>query len=337
MNNIPVPIPANPERFIDQFRAHIRANNMSYATEKTYVGWVVRYIRFCHHQHPLSLQDSDIAAFLSHLAVNRHCSINTQKVALNALVFMYRSFLKREVSVQFQKSRYEARVPVVFTHDEALRVIQNLEGVYKLISQLLYGTGLRISECIQLRIKDIDFGMQQIQVRQGKGRKDRVTILPESLKDKLQAQIALSRLRHEEDSLNGFNTVYMPDALAKKYPKASRSLAWKYVFSAPNISVDPRSGEMRRHHLYIQTVQRQIKKAIYNANIYKHASSHTFRHSFATRLLENGYDLRTIQEYLGHADVKTTEIYTHVVKQLQKPVISPLDGIREATPRYGAA
>ena len=310
---------------------------MSYATEKTYVGWVVRFIRFSHHQHPLSLQDNDISAFLSHLAVTRHCSINTQKVALNAIVFMYRSFLKREVNVKFQKSRYAARVPVVFTHDEALRVIQNLSGVYKLISQLLYGTGLRISECMELRIKDIDFGMQQIQVRQGKGRKDRVTILPTSLKVQLQNQIALSRLRHKEDLLAGVGAVYMPDALAKKYPTASRLLAWKYVFSAPNISVDPRSGEMRRHHLYTQTVQRQIKRAIYHANIHKHASSHTFRHSFATRLLENGYDLRTIQEYLGHANVKTTEIYTHVVKQLQKPVISPLDGIREAAPRYGTA
>lgn len=279
----------------------------------------------------------DIEDFLNDLAVNRNCSINTQKIALNSIVFLYRNFLKREVEVNFSYARPSVRVPVVFTHSETSQIFQQLDGVYKLVAQLLYGSGMRISECLNLRVKDIDFGMNHIVVRQGKGRKDRVTILPEVLKPQLEKQIAISRLRHEEDLLNGCGLVYMPDALARKYPSGANSLTWKFVFFAQGVSADPRSGEVRRHHLYTQTVGRNIKRGILAANIYQHAGSHTFRHSFATRLLEAGYDLRTIQEYLGHSDVKTTEIYTHVVKQLQRPVVSPLDSVREIGAVYRAA
>jgi len=337
VDDIRPPVPENPTRFLDRFRQHIRRGNLAYSTEKTYVSWVKRYVHFHDLQHPEKLQDVDIEAFLNDLAEKRSCSINTQKIALNALIYLYRNFLEREVQVNFSYARNSIRVPVVFTHPEALRVIENLDGVYQLVAQLLYGSGLRISECLSLRVKDLDFEMNHIVVRQGKGRKDRVTIFPELLKQPLADQIAVSRLRHEEDLINGCGTVYMPNALGRKYPSAAKSFAWKYVFSAPGVSVDPRSGEIQRHHLYAQTVQRNIKKAIHAANIHKQASSHTFRHSFATRLLEAGYDLRTIQEYLGHSDVKTTEIYTHVVKQLQRPVVSPLDGIKEDAAIYRAA
>ena len=330
-------IPGNPSKFLDRFRLHIRQANLAYTTEKTYVSWVKRYIYFHNLQHPENLRDRDIENFLNHLAIERSCSINTQKIALNSIVFLYRNFLKREVQVNFSYARNSVRVPVVFTHAETIRIFDQLEGVHKLIAQLLYGSGMRISECLNLRIKDVDFEMNHIVVRQGKGRKDRVTILPEILKPELEKQIQVSRLRHEEDLVNGCGSVFMPDALARKYPAGAKSLAWKFVFSAPGLSVDPRSGEIRRHHLYAQTVGRNIKRAILAAEVYKHASSHTFRHSFATRLLEAGYDLRTIQEYLGHSDVKTTEIYTHVVKQMQRPVVSPLDSVRENPSTYLAA
>ena len=330
MDDIPKKLPDKPVRLIDQIRAEIRSRNLSYATEKTYIQWVVRFIRFHGRKHPVNMGDREVEAFLNDLSVNRQCSVNTQKVALNSLVFLYREFLKRELQLSYRPAKSVKHIPVVFTHDEAMTVIGNLEGIYQLIAQLLYGSGLRISECLRLRVKDVDFGMNHIVVRDTKGYKDRVSILPELLRQKLRLQIDYVKSLNQIDSAEGAGEVYLPYALARKYPNAARSLAWQYCFPAKNISIDPRSSVRRRHHVLTQSAQRQIRRAIERAGINKRASSHTFRHSFATRLLEAGYDLRTIQEYLGHADVKTTEIYTHVVKQMQRPVVSPIDqGIRE--------
>jgi len=280
--------------------------------------------------------NQEVEAFLNHLAVKKNCSPNTQKLALNALVFLFREFLQIELTLKFNYSNKTPRVPVVFTHAEAMAVIDVMKGVNQHVTSLLYGSGLRIGEAVSLRVKDIDFGMNTITVRNGKGRKDRVTILPSGLHKRLQKQIEFALDLHQLDLWDGFGEVYLPDALGKKYPAAAREPAWQFVFPAKDYSTDPRSGVIRRHHLYKQTVQRNIGKAIRAANIYKQASSHTFRHSFATRLLESGYDLRTIQELLGHTDVKTTEIYTHVIKQLQRPVVSPFDQIKESHPVYGA-
>lgn len=325
MDDIPPNLPEQPIRFLDQVRTLIRARNLSYSTEKTYIHWVVRYIRFHNLRFPGDLASAEVEAFLNHLSVNRQCSVSTQKTALNALVFLYREFLKIELDLHYRPARVTRRIPVVFTHQEATLVLNNLKGVYKLIGQLLYGSGMRINECLRLRIKDIDFGMNNIILRDTKGYKDRVTVLPDVLKNMLKDQISYVTTLHQLDLNEKFGEVYLPGALAKKYPNAAREIGWQYCFPARNWAMDPRSGTLRRHHLHAQSAQRNIKQAIRKAKIYKPASSHTFRHSFATRLLEAGYDLRTIQEYLGHSDVKTTEIYTHVVKQLQRPVISPID------------
>ena len=255
---------------------------------------------------------AEVEAFLNFLTVKKHCSPSTQKVALNALVFLFREFIGQELELTFNHSKKHPRVPVVFTHQEATSVLGKMHGVNQHIAELMYGSGMRIGEVVSLRVKDIDFGMNHITVRNGKGRKDRVTVLPDSLKPKLEKQIEFSLNLHQLDLADGFGEVYMPDALNRKYPAGGSSPAWQFVFPAKDYSTDP----------------------IVAAGIYKHASSHTFRHSFATRLLEAGYDLRTIQELLGHSDVKTTEIYTHVVKQLQRPVVSPIDQIKEPHTGY---
>jgi len=325
VDDIPRKIPDKPVRLLDQVRAKIRARNLSYATERTYIHWIMRFIRFHNKQYPGDMGNEQVEAFLDHLSVKLHCSVNTQKIALNALVFLFREFFERELHLKYKPARSVERIPVVFTHGEAMAVIKNLTGVYQLVAQLLYGSGLRINECLRLRVKDIDFGMSHIVVRDTKGHKDRVTILPNLTLDKLNKQLDYVGSLHDLDLDDGYGEVYLPHALARKYPKAATSISWQYIFPSRYIAIDPRSQVHRRHHIQAQSAQRQIKRAIHQAGIRKQASSHTFRHSFATRLLEAGYDLRTIQEYLGHADVKTTEIYTHVIKQLQRPVVSPID------------
>ena len=340
MDDIPRSVPVKPVRLLDQIRAEIRARNLSYATEKTYLHWIVRFIRFHNKRHPVEMDAAEVEQFLNHLSVQRNCSVSTQKTALNALIFLYREFLGREIRLHYRPARTHKRIPVVFTHEEAQAVIDHLDGVYRLIAQLLYGSGMRINECVRLRIKDVDFGMNHIVLRDTKGYRDRVTILPERVRQTLEKQIHYASSLHRIDLDNGLGEVYLPGALAKKYPNAAREAAWQYCFPANGIARDPRSGARRRHHLQAQAVQRQIKQAIRAAGIHKPASTHTFRHSFATRLLEAGYDLRTIQEYLGHADVRTTEIYTHVVKQMQRPVVSPIDAhqVRDVPrPAYAAA
>ncbi|WP_349558579.1 integron integrase [Marinobacter sp. NFXS9] len=324
--DVPPPVPAKPMRFMDQLRVTIRSRNLAYKTEKTYLHWVRRYIHFHDRIHPAKLGALDVERFLSHLAVDRDSSVSTQKTALNALVFLYTHHLNQPLGdLQFESASRAKRLPTVFSHEEVVAVLACLEETNALVAKLMYGTGLRINEALRLRIKDVDFSMQQIVVRNGKGNKDRVTLLPQTLTEPLRSQKAFVEAQHHRDLLSGFGEVYMPAALARKYPSAARELAWQYLFPAQRISVDPRSGIKRRHHIQDQVVQRAIRRAIQTAGIHKQANSHVLRHSFATRLLEAGYDIRTIQKLLGHSDVRTTEIYTHVVRQGGFGVRSPVD------------
>jgi len=326
MDDVPPGLPANPTRFVDQFRACMRSRNMAYKTEKTYVTWVVRFIRFHRMRHPGEMSEKEVEAFLSNLATQQGVAPATQKTALCALVFLYGVFLNKPLrDMQITYAKRNVRVPEVFSHEEAKVVIKQLSGVYRVMALLMYGAGLRINECLRLRVKDVNFSMGYIVVREGKGSKDRRTLLPESLKDPLQHQIRYVTSLFEFDRANGLPGVYMPYALERKYPQASAQLAWQFLFPAKQPSIDPRSGLKRRHHIIDRTLQRQVRDAIRCAGIPRQCSSHTFRHSFATRLLEKGYDLRTIQELLGHADLKTTEIYTHVVKKGGLGVNSPVD------------
>ena len=326
MQDIPRVLPNPPIRFIDKFRFFIRKKGLAYKTEKTYVGWVLRYIRFHEKQHPSTLSEAHIELFLDDLGVTKNAAKNTQRTALNALVFLYREFLGVELKdINFSYTRVKRRLPVVFSHDEAMLVINELNAPYKLMAQLMFGSGLRISECIRLRVKDLDFSMNTLIIRDGKGGKDRSTILPPVLHASLRRQVSLVKARHEQDVEDGFGEVYMPNRLAVKYPSSATSLAWQYLFPASRNSIDPRSGKERRHHVMDRSVQKEVKKAIKSAGILKHASCHTFRHSFATSLLQQRYDIRTIQKLLGHSSVETTEIYTHVIGQGASGVVSPLE------------
>jgi integron integrase len=324
--DVPPKLPENPTRFMDQLRSLIRSRNLAYKTEQTYCHWIKRFIRFHGMQHPSTCATKEVEQFLSHLAVQRNSSISTQRTALNAIVFLFREFLQQPLDeLSFELARKPRRLPTVFTHDEAKAVISHLEGASQLVARLMYGSGLRINEVLRLRVKDIDFGMQQIMVRSGKGNKDRTTLLPESLLKPLELQIELCLVQHKQDLANGHGEVYMPSALNRKFPEAAKEPAWQYLFPAGKLSKDPRSNTLRRHHLLDRSVQRAIGAAIREAGIYKQANSHVLRHSFATRLLEAGYDIRTIQKLLGHSDVRTTEIYTHVVRKGGFGVRSPVD------------
>lgn len=324
--DVPPKLPDNPIRFMDQFRALIRSRNLAYKTEQTYCHWVKRFIRFHNMQHPSTCSAKDVEQFLSHLAVQRDSSVSTQRTALNAIVFLFHEFLEQPLDdLSFELSRKPRRLPTVFTHDEVRAVIKNLEGTSQLVARLMYGSGLRINEALRLRVKDVDFGMQQIIVRSGKGNKDRTTLLPDSLVKPLKLQIEACLIQHRQDLADGHGEVYMPFALNRKYPSAGREPTWQYLFPSAKLSMDPRSNVLRRHHLLDRGVQRAIGSAIRKAGIYKQANSHALRHSFATRLLEAGYDIRTIQKLLGHADVRTTEIYTHVVRKGGFGVRSPVD------------
>ncbi len=327
MDDVPFHVDHLSERFIDRLRLFIRARNLAYATEKTYVSWVLRFIRFHHMKHPTEMGEGEIESFLNYLVLQRYCSKSTQRTALNALIFLFVKFLQREDigTLNFKSSKRHPRIPVVFTHEEAMRVINNLNGKHRLMTYLMYGTGLRISELIRLRVKDIDFGMNQIIVRNGKGGKDRITLLPEKLKAQLNDQISEVALLHKQDLRDGYGEVYLPNALGRKYKNAPTELKWQYLFPSQVISTDPRSDKRRRHHINKATLSRQISIAIRDSNINKKASSHTFRHTFATQLLTKGSDIRTVQQLLGHSDVSTTEIYTHVIKQGNAGVKSPID------------
>jgi integron integrase len=295
-------------------------------TEKSYIDWIVRYIRFHGKRHPRDLGESEVAAFLSHLAVEREVTSSTQNQALSALVFLYRAVLERPLGdiPAIVRAKHPHRLPVVLTQQEVARLLRNIDTPHWLPACLMYGSGLRLMETVRLRVKDVDFDHRAIVVRDGKGSKDRVVTLPDELIEPLRRQIEGVKLVHTKDLADGFGEVALPYALARKYPNAGRLLAWQYVFPARARSTDPRSGAMRRHHIDESSVQKAVKHAIRKAGIDKPASCHTLRHSFATHLLERGMDIRTVQEQLGHKDVRTTQIYTHVLKRGGSAVVSPL-------------
>ncbi len=314
-------------KLLDQVRAVIRVKHFSLSTERAYVGWIRRFILFHHKQHPKDMAETEIRQFISHLAVDAKISASTQTVALSALLFLYREVLKRDLPYieNIERAKPSYYLPVVFTRQEVQTVLARLEGTHLLIASLLYGSGLRLMEALRLRVKDIDFERGAITVRQGKGGKDRVTMLPTSARDGLHTHLRRVRVLHQSDLKAGFGKVELPFALARKYPGAAQEWSWQYVFPSVKLSRDPRSGEQRRHHLYPDHLQRALKIAIRLAHINRNGSCHTLRHSFATHLLEDGYDIRTVQELLGHKDVRTTMIYTHVLNRGGRGVRSPLD------------
>ncbi len=288
--------------------------------------WVRRFILFHGKRHPAEMDAPEIQAFLAHLAQEKNVSASTQNQALSALLFLYREVLHKEIDpVLLPSAKRPERLPTVLTRDEALRLLNHLDGTYKLMAQLLYGSGLRLMECVRLRIKDIDFEYRTITVRDGKGEKDRIVPLPETVIPELRRQTQRVSMLHEEDLAAGDGEVYLPYALAQKYPNAAREFIWQYLFPASRRSVDPRSGKERRHHLDPSGLQRAVKQAAQKAGIQKRVTPHTLRHSFATHLLQAGYDIRTVQELLGHKDVRTTMIYTHVLQRGGLAVRSPLD------------
>jgi integron integrase len=314
-------------RLLDQVRDLIRLKHYSIRTEQTYIDWIKRYIYFHNKRHPADMDASHITAFLTHLAVKLKVASSTQNQALCALVFLYKQVLKKDPGTfdDLVHAKRPSKLPVVFTRNEVKNILLHLEGAAWVMGQLLYGAGLRLMECIRLRVKDVDFGYKQIVVRDGKGNKDRVTMFPEIVVESLQRHLLKVKQIHERELKEGFGTVYMPYALERKYPNANRSWAWQYVFPATKRSVDPRSGIEQRHHISENVLHRAIKSAIREAGINKPGSCHSLRHSFATHLIEDGYDIRTVQELLGHKDVSTTMIYTHVLNKGGKGVVSPSD------------
>lgn len=322
-----MPTFANPPKLLDQVQAVLRVKHYSIRTERVYLDWIKRYILFHHKTHPAQMGAAEVEAFLSHLAVAGKVAASTQNQAKSALLFLYREVLALELPwlENVTQAKTPQRLPVVLTVSEVKSVLNRLDGTLWLMASLLYGGGLRLMECARLRVKDVDFEMRQVTVREGKGFKDRVTMLPESSVAPLQAHLARVRALHDEDVAGGYGAVYLPYALEKKYPNAAKEWGWQYVFPARGLSVDPRSGVTRRHHVDEKSLQRAVKRAAQQADIAKPATPHTFRHSFATHLLQSGYDIRTVQELLGHKDVQTTMIYTHVLNRGGRGVQSPLD------------
>ena len=315
------------KRLLEQVRDVIRLKHYSIRTESTYIYWMKRYIFFHNKRHPKEMGKPEIHQFLTHLAVKEKVSAATQNLALNAIMFLYREILVKDIENigDFVKAKKPIKLPVVLSPAEVKAVLSHLKNPYWLMASLLYGSGLRLMECIRLRVKDIDFDYRQIIVREGKGFKDRITMLPEKLVKLLTHQLKRAKFIYEEDIADGFGDVYLPYGLKKKYSNASKEWGWQYVFPASRRSIDPRSGIERRHHISETVLQRAVKRAVRESGITKPASCHSFRHSFATHLLENGYDIRTVQELLGHKDIRTTMIYTHVLNKNRLGVKSPLD------------
>jgi integron integrase len=314
-------------RLLDQVREVIRIKHYSIRTEQAYLQWIKRYIIFHGKRHPKDLGAAELRAFLSDLAIRGQVSASTQNQALNAILFMYREVLKTELPWidGVQRAKRSQRLPVVLTRQEVQALLAQFEGTIWLMAGITYGGGLRLLECLRLRVKDLDLDRCELIVRDGKGQKDRITMLPKTLVEPLRTHLARVRHLHQRDVAEGFGRVYLPFALDRKYPNADLEWGWQYVFPASRRTIDPRSGVERRHHVNPEVLQRAVRNAVRKANILKPASVHTLRHSFATHLLESGYDIRTVQELLGHADVKTTMIYTHVLNRGGRGVVSPLD------------
>jgi len=335
-HNDPVHVPAPPRAdshsdntaIFEKMVAEIRRRNYSIRTEQTYLAWAKRYVAYHGNRKPTDLNSEHAAHYLNHLALNREVSASTQSQALSAIVFLHEQILEHPLGTipGLVAAKRPQRLPTVLTRSEVQCVLEKIEEPqFALMAALLYGTGMRLMECIRLRVKDIDFGYEQIVVRDGKGQKDRVVPLPRKYSTQLKAQIESSLALHQRDVAQGFGEVFLPDALARKFPNAPREAQWQYVFPSSRLSVDPRSKKVRRHHQHESSLQRAIKHAAERSGIRKRISSHTMRHCFATHLLESGYDIRTVQELLGHSDVSTTMIYTHVLNRGGKGVISPVD------------
>ncbi len=316
-----------PIPLLERVRLKIRLKHYSLRTEQAYLDWIRRFILFHGKRHPGEMGAGEVEAFLTHLAAVRNVAASTQNQAKSALLFLYKEVLAIELPWldRVERAREPARLPVVLTRAEVAALLDRLEGVHALLGRLLYGTGMRIMEGVRLRVKDVEFSRREIVVRDGKGRKDRMSVLPDGLWRPLRLQIDTALAAHAKDLAAGHGNVWLPHALERKYPRAALEAGWQYVFPAPGRSVDPRSGIVRRHHLGDQAFQRAMRQAVLDAGIAKPATPHTLRHSFATHLLDAGYDIRTVQELLGHSDVSTTMIYTHVLNRGGRGVVSPLD------------
>ena len=316
-------------KLLDQVRDKIRFKHYSIKTEKSYVGWIKRYIYFHKMRHPKEMAKEEIEEFLTWLAVEQKVSPTTQNQAFSALLFLYREIFKTDMkdwNVQALRAQERKHIPVVLTKDEVKQVIERMDGVYQLIVKLMYGCGLRMSEVLNIRVKDIDFGFDKVYIWDSKSLKDRTVPLPLSVKDELKIQVKKVKQLHQRDVDEGYGTVALPHQLQKKYPHAKYETKWQYLFPMNKVSKDPRSTDVRRHHVLEATLSRHIKNAVAQVQIYKRVTSHIFRHSYATHLLQNGIDLRSIQELLGHKSLETTMVYTHVVAEMNKSkIISPLD------------
>lgn len=325
----PPPEVTRQPKLLDQVRDRLRVKHYSLSTEKTYLYWIRFYIRFSGLRHPRDMGAAEVEAFLSHLATGREVSAGTQNQAMHAVLFLYREVLGIALPWLdgITRAKPSKRLPVVLTVAETQRLLAATRGKAGLVVRLLYGTGMRLMEGLRLRVKDVDFDRRQITIRGGKGDKDRITMLPDSLIPDLRAHLAERRRWHDTDLATGMADVELPHALERKYPNAGREWGWQYIFAAADYSTDPRTGVIRRHHIHEKTIQRHVKDAAKRAGINKPAHPHTLRHSFATHLLEAGHDIRTVQELLGHSDVSTTMIYTHVLNRGGRGVTSPLDRI----------
>lgn len=315
-----------PPKLLDQVRNLIRLKHMSHKTERAYVAYIRDYILFHGKRHPKEMGVDEIRTYLTHLAVDKNVAASTQNVAFNAILFLYKQVLGIELPLidGVLRAKRPARLPSVFTPEEAKAIIYELDGPVRIIVSLLYGSGLRLTEALRLRVKDIELGSRQLIVRDGKGAKDRTTILPIGIVEGLRLHLESVKRLHEQDVSHGFGSVLLPYALARKYPNADKEFAWAYAFPSAKLSPSREDGVVRRHHTAESTVQQAVKRAMSKLKIYKHANCHSFRHSFATHLLEDHYDIRTVQELLGHKDVRTTQIYTHVAKN-KNFVRSPFD------------
>ncbi|MBZ0168229.1 MAG: integron integrase [Kofleriaceae bacterium] len=322
-----LPPGAPKPRLLDQVRQAIRTRHLSPKTEEAYVGWIKRFIFFHNKRHPAEMGEQDIARFLTNLASESHVSASTQNQALNAILFLYREVLRKEIGYVngVVRAKRPKRLPVVLTRQEVKSIVSLLSGPEWIMGMLLYGAGLRLMECLRLRVKDVDFSRSEILVRSGKGDKDRITMLPAAVNEPLRRHLESVRKQYETDLKSGYSGVALPNALERKYPNAGKEWSWQWVFPASSLYLDRQSGLRKRHHLHESVLQKAVRNAALKAGLSKPASPHTFRHSFATHLLEDGYDIRTIQELLGHRDVSTTMIYTHVLNRGGRGVNSPAD------------